>query len=124
MIEAVACSIATVAILGLAVLNKITFYRLMTTAENVLYGLRTRGFSHVHELSVANQNEAKRGVLVARVTSDIETLAHTMAKDRRAEFHQVLPARQQLVFGHPQQVRGKLIGNLGSRCRGRKDVAA
>ena len=69
------CAIAMVAVVALAALNRITFYRLMTTAENVLYGLRTRGFAHVHELSVSDQNEAKRGVLVSRVTSDIETLA-------------------------------------------------
>ena len=49
--------------------------RLMVTAENVIYGLRTRAFSHVHRLSLAHHNEAKRGVLVARVTSDIETLS-------------------------------------------------
>ena len=64
-----------IAVMGLAVLNKITYYRLMTTAENVLYGLRTRAFAHVHELSIADHNEAKRGVLTSRVTSDIETLA-------------------------------------------------
>jgi putative ABC transport system ATP-binding protein len=69
------CVGAAVAILGLAVLNRITYYRLMTTAENVLYGLRTRAFAHVHELSIGHHNEAKKGVLVSRVTSDIETLA-------------------------------------------------
>jgi ATP-binding cassette subfamily B protein len=62
------CAIAAVAILGLAVLNRITYLRLMTTAENVLYGLRTRAFAHVHELSIAHHNESKRGVLVARIT--------------------------------------------------------
>ncbi|UDY37932.1 ABC transporter ATP-binding protein [Dermatobacter hominis] len=69
------CVAAAVAIVGLAVLNRITYYRLMTTAENVLYGLRTRAFAHVHELSIGHHNEAKKGVLVSRVTSDIETLA-------------------------------------------------
>ncbi len=34
-----------------------------------------RVFEHIHRLSVAEQNETKRGVLVSRVTSDIETLA-------------------------------------------------
>ena len=69
------CAGAAVAILALAVLNRITYFRLMTTAENVLYGLRTRAFAHVHELSIGHHNEAKKGVLVSRVTSDIETLA-------------------------------------------------
>ncbi len=71
----VACAVAAAAIIGLAVLNRITYLRLMTTAENVLYGLRTRAFGHVHALSLSHHNESQRGVLVARVTSDIETLA-------------------------------------------------
>ncbi len=66
---------AVVAMLALAVLNRFTYMRLMRTAENVIFGLRTRAFSHVHRLSLAHHNESKRGVLVARVTSDIETLA-------------------------------------------------
>lgn len=66
---------AVTAMLGLAVLTRFTYLRLMVTAENVIYGLRTRAFSHVHRLSIGHHNEAKRGVLVARVTSDIETLA-------------------------------------------------
>lgn len=68
-------AVATVAMLALAVLTRFTYLRLMVTAENVIYGLRTRAFSHVHRLSLAHHNESKRGVLVARVTSDIETLA-------------------------------------------------
>ena len=66
---------AVVAMLALAVLTRFTYMRLMRTAENVIYGLRTRAFAHVHRLSMAHHNESKRGVLVARVTSDIETLA-------------------------------------------------
>jgi ATP-binding cassette, subfamily B, bacterial len=69
------CVVAAIAMLGLAVLTRFTYMRLMVTAENVLYGLRTRAFSHVHRLSLAHHNESKRGMLVARVTSDIETLA-------------------------------------------------
>lgn len=66
---------ATVAMTGLAVLTRFTYMRLMVTTENVLYGLRTRAFSHVHRLSLAHHDESRRGTLVARVTSDIETLA-------------------------------------------------
>jgi putative ABC transport system ATP-binding protein len=69
------CAGATVVLIGLTVLNRLTFMRLMGTASEVLYGLRTRAFAHVHQLSLAHHNEAKKGVLVARVTSDIETLA-------------------------------------------------
>ncbi|MFV0317980.1 MAG: ABC transporter transmembrane domain-containing protein, partial [Microthrixaceae bacterium] len=70
-----ACVVAYVAIAVLALLDRVTLLRLLTTAENVLYGLRTRAFAHVHDLSLAHHSETKRGVLVARVTSDIETLA-------------------------------------------------
>jgi len=69
------CAAAAAAIVGLAVLIRITYYRLMRTAENVLFGLRTRAFAHVHELSIGHHNEARKGVLVSRVTSDIETLS-------------------------------------------------
>ena len=72
---ATACITAYVAIAVLAVLDRFTLLRLMTTAEKVLFGLRTRAFGHVHDLSLAHHGESKRGVLVARVTSDIETLA-------------------------------------------------
>ncbi|MCB1258222.1 MAG: ABC transporter ATP-binding protein [Microthrixaceae bacterium] len=69
------CAIAAIAMIALGVLSKLTYMRLMVTAENVIYGLRTRLFTHVHDLSLAHHNEAKKGVLVARVTSDIETLS-------------------------------------------------
>ena len=49
-------------------------YRLGTAAEEGLYGLRVRLFDHIHRLSLADHNEERRGALVARVTSDIETL--------------------------------------------------
>lgn len=70
-----ACVVAYVAIVGLAALDRITLLRLLTTAERVLLGLRTRAFAHVHDLSMAHHNEARRGLLVTRVTSDIEVLA-------------------------------------------------
>ena len=37
--------------------------------------LRARLIAHIHRLSLADHNEERRGALVARVTSDIETLA-------------------------------------------------
>jgi putative ABC transport system ATP-binding protein len=66
---------AFVAVVAFAVLDRFTYLRLLTTAERVLVGLRTRAFAHVHDLSLSHHNESRRGVLVARVTSDIETLA-------------------------------------------------
>ncbi len=50
-------------------------YRLGRRSEEALYGLRVRLFEHIHRLSVADHNEERKGALVARVTSDVETLA-------------------------------------------------
>ncbi|MFM8601283.1 MAG: ABC transporter ATP-binding protein [Actinomycetota bacterium] len=48
--------------------------RLGLRSEAALYELRVRLFSHIHRLSLADHSEEKRGALVSRVTSDIETL--------------------------------------------------
>lgn len=55
-------------------LERITYLRLTITAENVLYGLRVRTFAHLHRLSLAEHTASRKGVLTARVTSDIEAL--------------------------------------------------
>ena len=44
-------------------------------SEQALYDLRARLIAHIHRISLADHNEERRGALVARVTSDIETLA-------------------------------------------------
>lgn len=48
--------------------------RLGVRSETALYALRVQLFSHIHRLSLADHNDEKRGALVSRVTSDIETL--------------------------------------------------
>ncbi len=58
--------------------SRVAYIRLVETAESVLLSLRVRVFEHVHRLSVATHAESRRGVLVARVTSDIEALAMFM----------------------------------------------
>ena len=70
-----ACATAAVLILGVAILQRATFIRLAIATENALYAIRTRAFAKIHKLSIADHNDTQRGVLVARVTSDIETLA-------------------------------------------------
>ncbi len=70
-----ACGIALAVTIGVALLSRVTYIRLVTAAETMLRNLRVRTFAHVHRLSVADHNEAKRGLLTARVTSDIETIA-------------------------------------------------
>src|ERR671924_1059430 len=49
--------------------------RLVRSSEEALMGLRVRGFEHIHRLSIATQSRERRGVLVARVTADVDTLA-------------------------------------------------
>ena len=68
------CAIAAAIIIAAAVCQRTAVYRLGTAAEEGLYGLRVRLFDHIHRLSLADHNEERRGALVARVTSDIETL--------------------------------------------------
>jgi putative ABC transport system ATP-binding protein len=64
-----------VAVIGLYILARATYLRLVKATEASLLGLRLRAFAHIHKLSVAEHNDQRRGALVARVTSDVETLA-------------------------------------------------
>lgn len=68
-----AIAIGVVAIATVA--QRTAVYRLGTRSEEALYGLRVRLFEHIHRLSIADHSEERRGALVARVTSDVETLA-------------------------------------------------
>ncbi|HLT84680.1 MAG TPA: ABC transporter ATP-binding protein [Phototrophicaceae bacterium] len=49
--------------------------RLFRASERGLAQLRTRTFRHVHDLSVLTQNAERRGSLVSRVTSDVDTVS-------------------------------------------------
>lgn len=53
----------------------LTNVRLFRAAESGLASLRTAAFRHVHDLSVLNQNAERRGSLVARVTTDVDTIS-------------------------------------------------
>ncbi|MFM7044678.1 MAG: ABC transporter ATP-binding protein [Ilumatobacteraceae bacterium] len=55
--------------------NRTAVYRLGRRSEEALYSLRVRLFEHIHRLSIADHSEERKGALVARVTSDVETLA-------------------------------------------------
>ena len=70
-----ACIFATVVTIGLYFLSRATFLRLVRAAEASLLGLRVRTFEHIHRLSLADHVDQRRGALVARVTSDVETMA-------------------------------------------------
>jgi ATP-binding cassette subfamily B protein len=49
--------------------------RLARTSERALTNLRARTFAHIHDLSLAEQSRERRGVFVARVTADVDTLS-------------------------------------------------
>ncbi len=49
--------------------------RLFSAAEAGLATLRVTAFRHVHDLSVQTQNSERRGSLVSRVTSDVDSLS-------------------------------------------------
>lgn len=52
--------------------------RLARVAETALSGLRIRAFRHIHDLSMLHQASEQRGVLVARVTSDVDQISRFM----------------------------------------------
>ncbi|MBI2710582.1 MAG: ABC transporter ATP-binding protein [Actinobacteria bacterium] len=71
-----AACVATAALsLALYLVGVATYRRLVRATEDALYGLRVKVFEHLHALAIADHTESRRGVLVSRVTSDIETLA-------------------------------------------------
>lgn len=66
--------IGVVVVIVASVAQRAAVIRLGTRSEQALYGLRVALFGHIHRLSLADHAEEKRGALVSRVTSDIETL--------------------------------------------------
>ena len=57
------------------VLTTLTYRRVIETAENTLLALRLKTFTHIQRLSLAEHTASRKGILTARVTSDVETLA-------------------------------------------------
>jgi ATP-binding cassette subfamily B protein len=49
--------------------------RLFRATEAGLMTLRVKAFRHVHDLSVLTQNSERRGSMVSRVTSDVDTIS-------------------------------------------------
>jgi len=70
-----ACAAAAVIVIAVMLLARITYVRLVTTAEMMLRNLRVKTFSHIHRLPMADHESTRRGELTSRVTSDIETIA-------------------------------------------------
>jgi putative ABC transport system ATP-binding protein len=69
------CVIGAVVLVAANICQRLAVVRLARRAEQALYGLRLRLFAHIHALPIAQHAEERRGALVARVTSDIDTLS-------------------------------------------------
>lgn len=67
--------VAVVVIVLTTLATRMAIVRLAVRSEHALFSLRSRAFARIHQLSVADQAEERRGALVGRVTSDVETLS-------------------------------------------------
>ncbi|MBK5308016.1 MAG: ABC transporter ATP-binding protein [Frankiaceae bacterium] len=73
-----ACGLAALAVFVTAGANYLMNVRLYRTTESGLAALRVRAFRRVHDLSVLHQAAERRGSLVSRVTSDVDTMSTFM----------------------------------------------
>jgi len=73
-----AVALAAAAVLMTAAAAAVMNVRLYRATESGLATLRLRAFRHIHDLSVLTQNTERRGALVARVTSDVDTISTFM----------------------------------------------
>ena len=69
-------ALAAVVVTGLA--TGWMHLRLARVSETALSGLRIRAFRHIHDLSMLHQASEQRGVLVTRVTSDVDQISRFM----------------------------------------------
>jgi putative ABC transport system ATP-binding protein len=70
--------LALLAVLLTALATGLMHLRLARVSEAALSGLRIRAFRHIHDLSMLHQASEQRGVLVARVTSDVDQISRFM----------------------------------------------
>jgi putative ABC transport system ATP-binding protein len=73
-----AVALSAAAVLVTATAAAIMNVRLYRATESGLATLRLRAFRHIHDLSVLTQNAERRGALVSRVTSDVDTISTFM----------------------------------------------
>jgi ATP-binding cassette, subfamily B, bacterial len=71
----VLCSVAAVGLVITAASSFVANRRIFRASEAGLATLRTAAFRHIHDLSTLSQNTERRGALVARVTSDVDTIS-------------------------------------------------
>ncbi len=67
-------ALGIVVILGSEILGVGIKRRLIRRAESSLRSLRVKIFDHVHKLSLQDHNDQSTGVLISRVTSDVDAL--------------------------------------------------
>ncbi|WP_194522740.1 ABC transporter ATP-binding protein [Cellulosimicrobium sp. JZ28] len=72
---AVLVGVAAVILVVAGLCSALVNVRLFRSTEAGLAALRVRAFRHVHDLSVLTQNSERRGSLVSRVTSDVDTIS-------------------------------------------------
>ncbi len=69
------CAVSFLLVLGTYLAGRAAARNLVRASEHALMRLRVRGFEHIHRLSIAEQSRERRGVYVARVTADVDTLS-------------------------------------------------
>jgi ABC-type multidrug transport system fused ATPase/permease subunit len=69
------CAVCAAAVLVTAVASYLTTVRLAINSERGLSTMRIKAFRHVHDLPVLTQSTERRGALVSRVTSDVDTVS-------------------------------------------------
>jgi ABC-type multidrug transport system fused ATPase/permease subunit len=70
-------ALATVALLCITTTcGYLMIRRLYQVSETALANIRVRTFRHIHDLSMLHQQSERRGALVSRVTSDVDTITH------------------------------------------------
>jgi putative ABC transport system ATP-binding protein len=73
-----AMSLAAAGVLVTAAAAYAMNVRLYRATESGLATLRVKAFRHIHDLSVLTQSTERRGALVSRVTSDVDTISTFM----------------------------------------------
>lgn len=68
-------ALAAAALVGAGLCSAMVNVRLFRSSEAGLARLRVTAFRHVHDLSVLTQGTERRGSLVSRVTSDVDTIS-------------------------------------------------
>jgi len=72
---AVLVAVAALGLLLGGVCAALVNVRLFRASESGLAMLRVKAFRHVHDLSILSQDSERRGSLVSRVTSDVDTIS-------------------------------------------------